>query len=82
MKKYLFSFFLALITLGEGWHNNHHQFMYSARQGLRWWEIDLTYYILWLLSLIGIVRELRAPNRSAIFKFRTPVPSSAHRFPD
>lgn len=57
--------FLALITLGEGWHNNHHQFMYSARQGLRWWEIDLTYDILWLLSLIGIVRELRAPNRSA-----------------
>ena len=74
--------FLALITLGEGWHNNHHQFMYSARQGLRWWEIDLTYYILWLLSLIGIVWELRAPNRSAIFKVRTPVPSPAHRFPD
>jgi stearoyl-CoA desaturase (Delta-9 desaturase) len=74
--------FLALITLGEGWHNNHHQFMYSARQGLRWWEIDLTYYILWLLSLIGIVRQLRAPNCSAIFKVRTPVAIPAHRFPD
>ena len=63
--------FLALITLGEGWHNNHHQFMYSARQGLRWWEIDMTYYVLRILSLFGIVRELRAPNPSSILKFRT-----------
>src|SRR5678810_933604 len=35
---------LALITLGEGWHNNHHHYMVSARQGFRWWEIDVTYY--------------------------------------
>ncbi len=62
--------FLALITLGEGWHNNHHQFMFSARQGLRWWEIDVTYYVLRILSLFGIVRELRAPNPAAIFKER------------
>ncbi len=60
------NFFLALITLGEGWHNNHHQFLYSARQGLRWWEIDITYYVLKFLALFGIVRELRAPNLSAI----------------
>ena len=65
------NFFLALITLGEGWHNNHHQFMSSARQGLRWWEIDITYYVLKLLGLFGIVRELRAPNPSAVFKVRT-----------
>ena len=37
---------LALITLGEGWHNNHHHYPASARQGFRWWEIDLTYYVL------------------------------------
>ncbi len=59
------NFFLALITFGEGWHNNHHQFMYSARQGLQWWEIDMTYYVLKILSLFGIVRELRAPNPSS-----------------
>lgn len=53
------NFFLALITLGEGWHNNHHRYMLSARQGFRWWEIDITYYILKLLSLFGIVRDLR-----------------------
>ena len=37
---------LALLTMGEGWHNNHHHYMASARQGFRWWEIDLTYYVL------------------------------------
>jgi stearoyl-CoA desaturase (delta-9 desaturase) len=54
------NFLLALITLGEGWHNNHHQYMSSARQGLKWWEIDMTYYVLRGLSAIGIVRDLRA----------------------
>jgi stearoyl-CoA desaturase (delta-9 desaturase) len=50
---------LALITLGEGWHNNHHHYAVSARQGFRWWEIDVTYMLLKLLSRVGIVRELR-----------------------
>jgi stearoyl-CoA desaturase (Delta-9 desaturase) len=50
---------LALITLGEGWHNNHHQYMSSARQGLKWWEIDVTYYVLKVLSFVGVVRDLR-----------------------
>jgi stearoyl-CoA desaturase (delta-9 desaturase) len=50
---------LALITLGEGWHNNHHRFSVSARQGFRWWELDITYYLLVLLSWLKIVRDLR-----------------------
>ena len=50
---------LALITLGEGWHNNHHYSMLSCRQGFYWWEIDITYYVLRILSVFGIVRELR-----------------------
>ncbi|MDX1708615.1 MAG: acyl-CoA desaturase, partial [Desulfobacterales bacterium] len=50
---------LALITLGEGWHNNHHHYAISARQGFYWWEIDITYYLLKLLGWLGIVRELR-----------------------
>ena len=54
------NFVLAIITLGEGWHNNHHQFMYACRQGIRWWEIDLTYYALKLMSWLGIARDLRA----------------------
>jgi stearoyl-CoA desaturase (Delta-9 desaturase) len=50
---------LALITLGEGWHNNHHYYAVSARQGFFWWEIDITYYALVLLSWLGIVKDLR-----------------------
>jgi stearoyl-CoA desaturase (Delta-9 desaturase) len=50
---------LALLTLGEGWHNNHHHFMASARQGFYWWEIDITYYTLKVLSWFGIVWDLR-----------------------
>ena len=47
------NFLFALITLGEGWHNNHHRFMHACRQGLRWWEIDLTYYALTALRWFG-----------------------------
>jgi stearoyl-CoA desaturase (Delta-9 desaturase) len=50
---------LALLTMGEGWHNNHHHFMSSVRQGIRWWEVDATYYLLRALSWIGIARDLR-----------------------
>ena len=50
---------LALITLGEGWHNNHHHYAVSARQGFYWWEIDITFYLLKILSWLGIVRDLR-----------------------
>ncbi len=53
------NFVLALITLGEGWHNNHHRFMYACQQGIRWWEVDLTYYLLCFLSKLGIARDLR-----------------------
>lgn len=52
---------LALLTLGEGWHNNHHHDMGSARQGLRWWELDVTYYTLLGLERVGLIWELRRP---------------------
>jgi stearoyl-CoA desaturase (delta-9 desaturase) len=52
---------LAVMTLGEGWHNNHHHYPASCRQGFNWWEIDVTYYVLRGLSFFGIVRELRTP---------------------
>ena len=55
---------LALITMGEGWHNNHHHFPAAVRQGFYWWEIDITYYVLRLLSWTGIIWDL------------TPVPAS------
>ena len=50
---------LALITLGEGWHNNHHRFPAAARQGFFWWELDLSFLGLRLLARLGLVRDLR-----------------------
>jgi stearoyl-CoA desaturase (delta-9 desaturase) len=50
---------LALLTFGEGWHNNHHHFPGSARQGFVWWEIDFTYYALRTLSVFGLVWDLK-----------------------
>jgi stearoyl-CoA desaturase (delta-9 desaturase) len=52
---------LAIATLGEGWHNNHHHDPRSARQGLRWWELDVTYGVLRVLQRVRIVRDLRQP---------------------
>ncbi|MBS1119051.1 MAG: Fatty acid desaturase [Deltaproteobacteria bacterium] len=49
---------LAVITMGEGWHNNHHHYQVSARQGFYWWEIDCTYYVLRALSAVGLVWDL------------------------
>jgi stearoyl-CoA desaturase (Delta-9 desaturase) len=54
------NFMLALITLGEGWHNNHHKFRSCTRQGFYWWEIDLTYYALKFFAVIGLIWDLRA----------------------
>jgi stearoyl-CoA desaturase (Delta-9 desaturase) len=53
------NFIVAMFTLGEGWHNNHHHYQSSARQGFKWWEVDMTYYGLWLFSKIGLVWDLR-----------------------
>jgi stearoyl-CoA desaturase (Delta-9 desaturase) len=50
---------LALLTLGEGWHNNHHYYQSSARQGFYWWEIDITWYMLRLMQLTGLIWDLK-----------------------
>jgi stearoyl-CoA desaturase (delta-9 desaturase) len=57
------SLWLALLTLGEGWHNNHHRYPGSERQGFYWWEIDITHYVLKSLSWIGLVWDLREPPK-------------------
>ena len=51
---------LALLTLGEGWHNNHHRYQASARNGFYWWELDMTYYVLKALGWVGVVWDLRS----------------------
>ena len=51
---------LALLTFGEGWHNNHHHYPGSARQGFAWWEVDLTWYLLRGMAALGLVWDLKA----------------------
>ena len=57
---------LALLTMGEGWHNNHHAYQASVRQGFRWWEYDPTYYVLRVLSWLGVVWDLHVPPKAVI----------------
>jgi len=53
---------VALVTFGEGWHNNHHAFQTSARHGMRWWEIDTTYMLIKCMSFVGIAYNLKLPK--------------------
>jgi stearoyl-CoA desaturase (delta-9 desaturase) len=57
---------IAVWTLGEGWHNNHHRFPASERQGFRWWQLDVTHLLLRGLGFVGLVRRLRAPPPSIL----------------
>lgn len=59
------SFLLALLTGGEGWHNNHHYLHNTANQGWFWWEVDFTYYVLKVLSVVGVVRDLRVVRQES-----------------
>ena len=52
---------VALITLGEGWHNNHHHYQSSANQGFFWWEIDVSYYIIKAMGMVGLTWDIRKP---------------------
>jgi fatty-acid desaturase len=54
---------VALLSFGEGWHNNHHAFPRSARHGLRWWEVDLTYVMIRLLSFVALAKKVRVPGK-------------------
>lgn len=62
------SFILSLVTLGEGWHNNHHYYASTANQGFFWWELDISYYVLRVLSWIGLTSDLRVPTDRARFQ--------------
>jgi len=64
------NFVLALITLGEGWHNNHHYHQNTANQGWFWWEVDLSYYSLKVLSWMRIVSDLRTPSDAVKYSFK------------
>jgi len=54
---------VALLTFGEGWHNNHHAFPRSARHGLRWWEVDASYFLIRCLALVGLAKQIQVPGK-------------------
>ncbi|MEZ6071560.1 MAG: acyl-CoA desaturase [Pirellulales bacterium] len=65
------NFLLAMVTMGEGWHNNHHYYPNSVRQGFYWWEVDLTYYLLRAMAWCGIIWDLNVvPNHVLVVESR------------
>ncbi len=71
------SLVLALLTFGEGWHNNHHHYPASARQGFYWWEIDITYYLLVVLSWTGLVWDLKPVPESVLSRALEQAPPTS-----
>ena len=59
------NFIFGILGMGEGWHHSHHAFPTSARHGLRWWQIDVSYYVIRSLSLLGLAWNVKVPTRQA-----------------
>ncbi len=62
------NFLLAILTMGEGWHNNHHCCPGSVKQGFKWWQLDISYYVLFLMNKLGIIWDLKYPNQMVLNK--------------
>ncbi|KAJ7550378.1 hypothetical protein O6H91_07G097800 [Diphasiastrum complanatum] len=60
------NWWVALLAFGEGWHNNHHAFEYSARHGLEWWELDPTWYCVRFLQVCGLATKVKLPHKEHI----------------
>ena len=56
----------GILGLGEGWHNNHHAFPTSARHGLKWWQLDMSYVLIRLMEAVGLAWHVRIPDQSRI----------------
>jgi stearoyl-CoA desaturase (delta-9 desaturase) len=59
---------MALLSFGEGWHNNHHAFPTSAWHGLRWWEIDISGYVIRAMEALGLAWNVKVPTQTMIAK--------------
>nr|GEW03276.1 palmitoyl-monogalactosyldiacylglycerol delta-7 desaturase, chloroplastic-like [Tanacetum cinerariifolium] len=58
------NWWVAMVTFGEGWHNNHHAFEYSARHGLQWWQINLCWYMICFLESMGLATNVKVPTQT------------------
>jgi fatty-acid desaturase len=70
------NWWVALLTWGEGWHNNHHAFPFSARHGLRWFELDTTWFAIRILKVLKLARDVRLPTAAML---RAQLRTSEHR---
>ena len=64
------NFLMGVLAMGEGWHNNHHAFPTSARHGLRWWQLDVSYWVIRGLELLGLARKVRVPAAATMLAKR------------
>jgi stearoyl-CoA desaturase (delta-9 desaturase) len=62
------NFLLAILTLGEGWHNNHHCSPGSVKQGFKWWQVDISFYVIKTMEKLGLVWDLKYPNQQLLKK--------------
>ncbi|CAN0928098.1 Palmitoyl-monogalactosyldiacylglycerol delta-7 desaturase, chloroplastic [Linum grandiflorum] len=62
------NWWVAIMTFGEGWHNNHHAFNYSAKHGLEWWQIDVTWYLIKFLESLGLAYDVKLPSLAQMHK--------------
>src|ERR1700751_3021540 len=69
---------VALVTWGEGWHNNHHAHPVSARHGLRWYEVDFNWYGIWLMNKFGLARDIYRVKLSALKTYTAPNHAEAN----
>ncbi|KAG7653253.1 Fatty acid desaturase domain [Arabidopsis suecica] len=63
---------LAVLTMGESWHNNHHAFEASARHGLEWYQVDLTWYLIWFFQALGLATNVKLPTDAQKRKMAIP----------
>ena len=64
------NWWVGLLAWGEGWHNNHHAFEYSARHGLEWYQVDVTWYVICLLKALGLAKSVKLPSEQQRAKLR------------
>jgi fatty-acid desaturase len=73
------NFWVAMLTFGEGWHNNHHAAAQVARHGLAWYEFDLNWYGIWVLRSLGLVWDVKLPDSKIARKPQATIPAEADK---
>ena len=66
------NWWVGILAFGEGWHNNHHAFEFSARHGLEWWQVDMTWYVIKALQTVGLATNVKLPTERQKERLRIP----------